>query len=352
MSKERGKEVHSPSIVVIGGGKMGMSHLAIISSIVGKQKVALCDRSFFTRFLFSVLGYKVIPSLDEKFIRLNDLKAVVVATPTPSHAQLVEWSLVRGLPCFVEKPLTLDVDASEHLCDLAKSSGVEVQMGFVMRYVRTYQSLRECVHDNAFGAVLSYRGSMLGNVVTKRPDPKVWIGDSALGGGCLNEYGPHILDLCRFIFGDVDRVVSASLETVFCDRADDFARFELVHTNEVSGEVILNWSDESKRKSVIEFEVLFQFGKMVVDNSGVRIELEKGATEAMKDIAHRHTFANPRYVTFYLRGEEFSLQIQRFLQVVGFNTVIDDELIDEAADIDDGLFVDKLISKIRIQAEA
>ena len=142
------------TILVVGGGKMGMSHLALATAYVGKANLALCDSKFLTRLVFRLLGYRTVANLDAA-ARLDRLEGVVIATPTSSHAALTRWAIERRVPVFVEKPLTLDPERSLELKRLAGEAGVPANVGFVMRHVASFQRLRHLVSTGALGRVTS-----------------------------------------------------------------------------------------------------------------------------------------------------------------------------------------------------
>ncbi len=325
-----------------------MSHLALATQYVGKSNLALCDTKLSTRVLFRLLGYKTFGNIDVAASSVDRLDGVLIATPTPSHAHLVKWAINKGIPCFVEKPLTLDISASMELKSLAADKGVPVQVGFVLRYVASFQRIRELVSSLSLGALLEYTASMRGNVILKPPSPKSWQGNFKRGGGCLNEYGPHIIDLCQFIFGYIDEVADVRMTRVFCMNADDKINFRCSHLNGCKGNVEIDWCDTTKRKSVVEFKVKFEHAEVRVDNSTVEIVWNEGCS-INADLRNKlDEQIRPSNVAYYLRGEEFSLELEEFLGVcVGRRLSVDDTLpVDTTAGLDDGCEVDRLINEI------
>lgn len=340
------------TILVIGGGKMGMSHLALATQYLGKNNVALCDTKFSTRILFRLLGYKTFANVDDAAASVDRLEGVLIATPTPSHASLTKWAINKGVPCFVEKPLTLNPEASNELKLLAAEKRVPVQVGFVLRYVATFQRLRNLVQGRQLGGMLGYSASMRGNVMLKPPAVDSWQGDFKRGGGCLNEYGPHIIDLCQFIFGAVDRVEDVHMTQVFCNHADDRIDFRWVHRTGSAGKVEIDWCDISKRKSVLEFQVKFEHAEVRVDNSAVEITWNVDSAVTVDMRLEIDTPIRPSNVAFYLRGEEFSLELEDFLGTcVGRRFSVDESIPkDTTARLEDGCEVDRIIDEIARKA--
>lgn len=335
------------SIIVVGGGKMGLSHLAIISRIVGPNLISLCDPSWSTRFIFKRFKYKVFSSLDNALNSGTPISGVVVATPTSYHYEITKSAIVRSIPCFIEKPLTLDVCKSRELADLARRNNVYTQMGFVLRFVSSFNRLHSLVETGVLGKVCSYVARMSGNVITKS-DNSGWRTNFVAGGGCLNEYGPHLIDLCRFIFGEVSELGSAVKNHVYSNQADDSIDFAWVHESGCVGEVSLNWCDKTKRKSIIEFEVEFDYARVTVNNSALKVELKNSAPLTSEERLLLSTPEVPPQVSFYLRGEEFSLQLETFLgNCLHRKFRVDDNFgIGSQAHIEDGVAVDILIDSI------
>jgi predicted dehydrogenase len=301
------------TFLIVGGGKMGMSHLALATQYVGKSNVALCDSKLSTRLLFHALGYRTFPSVEIAARRLGKLAGMLIATPTPSHAPLAHFAIARKVPFFVEKPLTLNVASSLELLTRAESARVPAQVGFVLRYVASFQRLRWLRKDGRLGRLSGYTASMRGNVVTKPPARDSWQGDFGRGGGCLNEYGPHIIDLCRFIFGEVETVEAAEIGHVHSLHADDQISVVWTHRDATFGRVEIDWCDSSKRKSVVEFRAQFEHAEVRADNSALEINWHANAPISSGDRALLAAPVQPPKVGFYLRGEEFSLELEDFL---------------------------------------
>lgn len=336
------------NILIIGGGKMGMSHLAIITQYIGKTSISVCDTNFFRRLFFRLLGYKAFGNHVCAKNKLGSVHGVLIATPTKSHEELVQWAINENIPCFVEKPLTLDYKKSFELLKFASKNNAYVQLGFVMRYVRSFQKLFELINENKLGSVRFYEASMNGNVITKDLSKESWQGIYEQGGGCLNEYGPHLIDLCVFIFGKVENVDSASMDKVFSQRADDLVEFTLTHDSGLKGKVNLNWVDHTKRKSVIQIIVHFDNFILRVDNSTIESQI-------LNDKSHVHTLLQktdlsvvPQNVSFYLRGEEFSLEIEPFLNICSGQSArkVGSKIHDITPLISSGVDVDRIIDEV------
>jgi predicted dehydrogenase len=116
-------------VAVIGLGKMGLSHLAIINALNDFKVVAVCDSSPLVGGVVGKYGnFKYIGNYDD-VLKVPDLQAVVVATPTITHEPMVRKAMERGLNIFCEKPFTLSSAVSTELAALAESKGLISQVG-------------------------------------------------------------------------------------------------------------------------------------------------------------------------------------------------------------------------------
>jgi scyllo-inositol 2-dehydrogenase (NADP+) len=329
--------------LVVGGGKMGLSHLAILNRLLDRGQVAVVDPSRLTRFIFGRIGIRTFASLDAALAASKTWAGAVVATPTASHYSIARTLLERGIPCFIEKPLTLDPTRSSALLELQQQRATVAQMGFVLRFVQPFVRLRAIVQSGVLGAPLEYRARMLGNVVTK-PENDSWRTDFQRGGGCLNEYGPHLIDLCRAIFGDVQTIERAAFGRVHSTRGDDHSDIQWRHSQGAVGTLRLDWCDTSRRKSYTDFDVQFEHGRVHANIAEIRVEPAPEANLDMTQLAALTAPTLPFPVNFYLRGEEFTLQLELFLErVLGRKLMRADIPHDLAADLVDGHAVDQLI---------
>lgn len=325
---------------------MGLSHMAILNRLLDKGEVALCDSSWLSRYVFGKLQITTFKSLDKALQDPKRWRGAIVATPTSSHFAISKALLEQGIACFIEKPLTLNPAQSQVLADLQTHSGAPVQMGLVARFIQPFARLRRITRSGRLGTPLHYRARMLGNVVTK-PDNDSWRTDFSRGGGCLNEYGPHLLDLCRAIFGDVKALTSASFGQVHSTRADDSVQVDWVHASGAQGQLQLDWCDTSRRKSAIDFEVEFERGAVRANNAEFVVLGRPGGPLDAQQLAKLNEPVLPYPVNFYLRGEDYSLQLEVFLErVLGRKLLRADIDLDSAASIQDGLAIDRLIKEI------
>jgi scyllo-inositol 2-dehydrogenase (NADP+) len=335
------------TILVVGGGRMGLSHLAISLCRLGPRDVAVVDSSWPARFVFDGFGVPTFSSIEKAIKKTPEIDGVIVSTPTRTHFPLASMAIQRSIPCFIEKPLTLNVGQSQALVEAAVASNVYTQMGFVLRYIESFQRLRKVAQSGQLGIARRYTARMSGNVITKRNNSG-WRTVFANGGGCLNEYGPHLIDICRFAFGEIAEIRSAVVSKVHSVEADDRGEFSWIHSSGCFGEVSLDWCDVEKRKSAIELSVEFDHAVVHVDNSAFKVRFLEGCELSPEERNAICSWVVPRKVDFYLRGEEFSLQLETFLnRCINSKSQENCGVVSKtAATIQDGLQADMVIDTL------
>lgn len=301
-------------LAVIGLGKMGVSHLSIANALDDFEVVAVCDNSkLVTDVLGKTTGLKGFNDYDE-VLKLEDLYAVLIATPSIAHEPMIRKALDRGLHVFAEKPLTLDADASRELADLAKSKGVVAQVGYHNRYVGTFAEAARLIAGGALGKISHALAESYGPVVLRRTKP-TWRGKAGQGGGCLHDYAAHPLNLLNWVFGAPEDCIGASLTRHFSAEVEDQVNALVQFGNGVVGQLSVDWSDPSVRKMTTKLSIWGEGGKLYVDRTDLQLfltgkhKVPDGYREGWT-VKHITDLTPP--VSFYLRGEEYSAQLESF----------------------------------------
>jgi len=303
---------------MVGLGKMGLSHLAILRAHPDLDVVAGCDATaYLTDILSKHTGLKCYGDFGE-MLRSETLDALVVATPSKLHAPMVQAALDHGLDVFCEKPFVLDVDAGERLIELARSRERVTQVGYHYRFVGAFKEAARLVKSGALGEVHHVRAEAYGPVVLRRKGG-TWRSSKNEGGGALYDYACHAIDLVNFIVATPSTVSGVVRHSVFSRDVDDEIYGTLHFDNGASGQLSVNWSDESFRKMSTKISVWGTRGRLTADRQECQLYLRE-PHDALPGVGAgwtvRYTTDLTDEVWFYLRGEEYSAQIDYFAESV------------------------------------
>lgn len=302
-------------IGVAGLGKMGLSHLSMIRAHPDVSVDGVVDSAgYLLDVLGKYTGVATFPDLDA-MLASRDVDAVLIATPTRFHGGMVRSALDRGAHVFCEKPLTLDASESRELAALAEENGLVTQVGYHNRFVGTFREVKRLLDLGAIGRVTHILAESYGPVVL-RSKGSTWRSRRTEGGGCLYDYAAHPLDLAVWFAGEPVAVGGTVLGSVFSQDTEDEVYSTLFFENGVTGQLTVNWSDESYRKMTTRVTIHGTAGRIFADRQEVQVYLRGTAPDVPgygPGWTVKYTTELTEPVWFYLRGEEYSAQLDHFV---------------------------------------
>ena len=180
-------------IGIIGTGRLGSFRARTMRDLVDVTNLTLYDRNWSkSTAVAHELEATVAGSVEEVIDAKPD--ALLISTSTVDHATLVETGVEAGLPVFCEKPISLDLAATERLMQQVSASGVQVQVGFQRRFDMGFRMAREKVFNGELGRIYLVR--MVGH--DHEPPPESFIKGS---GGMYKDMHIHEFDLIPWVVG-------------------------------------------------------------------------------------------------------------------------------------------------------
>lgn len=304
-------------IAVVGLGKMGLSHFAMVGAHPLADTVA-CDGS---GFLVDVLTKNISTPIYRDFgemLAKENLDAVIIATPSRLHAPMVEAVLDKGLHVFCEKPFCLDWTDSERLATKATEKDLVAQVGYHYRYVGAFREMKRVLDSGALGSVTHVLAEAYGPVVL-RSKRATWRSQKTEGGGCLYDYAAHPLNLLNWYFGTPARVSGSVMDMVFSEGIDDEVFSTLQWNEGPTAQLSVNWSDESHRKMTARISMIGTNGRIFADRQECQVYLRQtdpNLPEYGQGWTVKYTTELTEDRWFYLRGEEYSAQLDDFITAV------------------------------------
>jgi len=187
-------------VAIFGTGRIGALHAATLAHHVDVSRLLIADTVRDRAVsLASQLGAEAA-SVDEALG--GHLDAVVIATPTASHADLIRRCLDKGVPIFCEKPLTLDWQTSVEIVELVEDSGAMLQVGFQRRFDPGYRAAKKLIEDGTVGRLYTIRMAAYDPV----PPHESYLPTS---GGIFRDMHIHDFDILRWLTGQEVETVMA-----------------------------------------------------------------------------------------------------------------------------------------------
>jgi predicted dehydrogenase len=185
--------------------------------------------------------------------------------------------------------------------------------------VSCFKEAKRLISSGAFGRIHHIRVEAYGPVVL-RPKGATWRGARGEGGGCLYDYACHAIDIANFLVGPPKAVGGTVLNKIFSKDVEDEVHATLYFDGELTGEIAANWSDDSHRRMWVQVNVWGTNGRMIVDRQELKTYIRRATDDsnaALKpgwNIRYATDFPEP--VWYYLRGEEYSSQIDYFIRCI------------------------------------
>jgi len=304
-------------VALIGAGKMGISHLSILGAHPDVTIVGVCDTSkMVTDVLTKYSGYNCFSDYQQMVEKVKP-DAVFIAVPTKVHARFIHDMLSRGIHVFSEKPFCLTPAEGEPLVKLAKEKNLINQVGYHNKFIGTFNEVKKIIDSGALGEIHHFVAESYGPVVIRKKQ-ETWRSDPAEGGGCLMDYASHVVDLLNYLLSPVKEVMASKLQPIFSTQVEDAVYAMLKLENGIEGSLSVNWSDETHRKMTTSVTFYGTKGKIISDANELKVYFttDQCPEGYSKGWTVKYVTDLTEEVDFYLRGEEYSAQIDYFINAV------------------------------------
>ena len=335
MYKEKGEVILK--IGIIGFGKMGMLHGALLNSINGVEIIAITDTS---KLLLSAFK-SVMPSV-KYFIKYKEmidtckLDAVIIATPSFNHVEIAMYAAEKGLHLFIEKPLSFDYQSAKELTKYIKGKNIKSLVGFCLRYVPTFDKAKQIIDSGEIGRIENVSAKMF--IADVLEEHNGWRYNKKIsGGGVLIDFGVHMIDLLCWYFSNV-KSVCAETKKLYSKEVEDEIYAEIVFENSIKAIFESSWSKPEYRKSYSRIEIEGETANMIVTDQTIDIIYKNKPSEK---ITYPDVYKG-EYVD--IGGINFSIQMRTFYELINDST-------NTNIDIYQACYVQKIVDLLYKSAE-
>lgn len=197
-------------VAVIGlGGIAQLVHLPILSKLGNVDVTAVCD-----------INRNRVKTISEKFgvqkqyldykemLDSDEVEAIIIATPTNTHAEIALECLKAKKHVLIEKPMSRTLSEAKEINNLAKKNKVKVMVGMNLRYRPDAMLMKSLVSSGELGDIFYIRCGWL----RKQSSNQKWfMNKSQSGGGVIIDLGILVLDLALWILNDT-KMKSVSIQ--------------------------------------------------------------------------------------------------------------------------------------------
>jgi UDP-N-acetylglucosamine 3-dehydrogenase len=226
-------------VALIGMGRMGRNHFRVLSDAPNIELVAVVDPAIHQPHIGGAIpaGIKKLSQLQE--LAQLHFDALVVATPTQTHFQVVQELIPFKRPILVEKPICSSEAEGLELQRQAEQAGTVLVVGHVERHNPAIKKLQEVVASGIVGTPIHCSVTRVGGY----PD------NVQEGNNVLLDLAVHDLDVLQMMFGAFEFQSSIAHSTVQ-DGIFDTAQIVGVCARGVSADIHVNWITPTKIRMI------------------------------------------------------------------------------------------------------
>ena len=289
---------------LLGAGRIGKVHAKAISADGNAVLVAVADAFADAALAIGAQYGCEVRSIDQ-ILAATDIDAVVICTPTDTHADLIEAFARAGKAIFCEKPIDLSLARVKSCLAVVRDTGAVLMVGFNRRFDPHFAAVRAAIDAGTIGAV-----EMV--TITSRDPGAPSVEYIARSGGIFRDMTIHDFDMARYLLGEEVIEVSA-MAAVLTDsaiaKAGDFDSVQVMLKTATGKQAMISNSRRATYGYDQRIEVHGSLGAVTAENQ--RPFMIEVATAAGYTRPPLHDFFMTRYT------EAYSAEIASFIAALG-----------------------------------
>jgi len=288
---------------LLGAGRIGKVHAKAISADGNARLVAVADAMAPAAEAIAAQYGCDVRSIDA-ILAASDIDAVVICTPTDTHADLIEAFARAGKAIFCEKPIDLSLDRVKACLKVVRDTKAVLMVGFNRRFDPHFRAVKAEIAKGSIGAV-----EMV--TITSRDPGAPPVDYIARSGGIFRDMTIHDFDMARFLLGEEVAEVSAQASVLVdpaIGTAGDFDSVQVMLRTATGKMALISNSRRATYGYDQRIEVHGAKGAVSAENQ--RPAMIEVATAAGYTRPPLHDFFMTRYT------EAYAAEIAGFIQAV------------------------------------
>lgn len=280
-------------LALLGAGRIGKVHAGAIASDPRARLVAVADaHAPSAEAIVKMAGDCEIRTIEE-IEQSDDVDAVLICTPTNTHADLIERFARAGKAVFCEKPVDLSIERVRDCLKTIAETNATVMLGFNRRFDPHFQAVRGAIDDGRIGDV------EMVTITSRDPGapPPEYI---TVSGGIFRDMTIHDFDMARYLLGEEIDSVMASASVLVDPKIGELGDFDsasVILTTASGKQCVISNSRRASYGYDQRIEVHGSLGAVSAENQRpVSIEV---ATKTGYNRPALHDFFMTRYTQAY-----------------------------------------------------
>ena len=190
---------------VIGSGRISGEYLRNMMRVFNDLEVVACSSANMENARKRAMEFGIEARTNEEIFADPGIELVVVLTPAPAHAELIEKALLAGKHVYTEKTMTVALEDARHLVELAKEKGLYLGSAPDTFLGDAWQTARKAIDDGLIGDVISFSMNVNRNIDFMA---SLFEFLRLPGGGFAYDYGVYYLTALVSLLGPVESLFS------------------------------------------------------------------------------------------------------------------------------------------------
>jgi len=256
---------------ILGLGKMGILHSALIKMIPQAELVAIHDvNPKLSKYVKNTgIDVQFFPVIDDMFEEC-DIDAVLICAPPFSHPGLGQKCVKRNVDIFVEKPLAESLVSAKRMFSLVREKDIVHATGFTIAHIPLFKKAKSLLDKKILGEIFRYNISVyISQVFNKK---KGWLfNKEKSGGGVIIDIASHLLYLTVWYFGLPSLVFAKTVS--FHSDVEDSGTVLMEYENGIKGMLDVNWSLPGYRQTTMSIHIEAENGTAEITNDYIKLHL-------------------------------------------------------------------------------
>lgn len=300
------------TLAQIGAGAWGQNHIRVFSSFKDCYLKMCCDKNReVLEKIKSIYNQRIkLTENYEDILKDEEIKAVVIATPAPTHAELAIKALSSGKHVFVEKPLALSLEDGREVLEAAKRNKRILMVGHLLLYHPAVLKLKEYIQSDELGKLLYLYSTRVNLGKIREEENALWSLTS------------HDISVALFLLESIPEEVTAKGESYLRKGVEDVVFATLRFKNDILAHIHASWLDPHK---IRKFTIVGSKKMAVFDDmeSTEKVRLYDKGFDWQKNYGSYETFLTLREGDINIPKinmvEPLKLECQHFLDCIKDN---------------------------------
>jgi UDP-2-acetamido-3-amino-2,3-dideoxy-glucuronate N-acetyltransferase len=226
-----------PKICVIGTGNWGMNHVRTLNELHSLGGIVELDDEKRNHVRKQFPEIEIFDSVKNAFT--HGFNGFTVATPPESHYEIGKLILEAGFPVLIEKPMTLDVEESKQLVELADRKGLPLMVGHVLLFHPAIRKIKSMIQEGKIGN-LQYLYSNRLNLGRVRTEENVFW-----------SFAPHDISIFQYFVEKTPTDIFANGSSFISDNIPDTTIMMMEYPDNITGHIFVSWLHPFKEHRLV-----------------------------------------------------------------------------------------------------